>query len=57
MIQNEISDLIAREIISIILPEQTAYFSLMVDETMVISKHEQVSICIRYLDENLAIHE
>ena len=33
------------------------YFSLIVDETSDISCVEQVSICIRHIDDNLTIHE
>jgi hypothetical protein len=32
--------------------ENAVFFSIMVDETMDLSKKEQVSFCIRYVDDN-----
>ena len=33
------------------------YFALMIDETQDISRREQGSVCIRYVDENLNVKE
>ena len=44
-IQNEIAAIISSELIKSILPSSRAYFSIIVDETMNIARHEQVSIC------------
>ena len=52
-VQNEIIDTVAKEIIKTILPPKCAYFSLIADN----SRTEQVCIVIRYLDEELVIHE
>ena len=43
-ILNEIIEIIAAEIIKTILPNSFSYFATIVDETMDIAKHEQVSI-------------
>jgi len=56
-IQNEMIEIISKEIIKEIIPKEMKYFSIMVDKTMDSSKHEQVAICLRYLDDNLNINE
>jgi len=56
-IQNEIIDIVSKEIIKTILPPKCSYFSIIADETTDNSKSEQVCIVIRYLDEELVIHE
>ncbi len=56
-IQNEIIDIVAKEIITTILPPKCSYFSIIADETTDSSKSEQVCIVIRYIDEELNIHE
>lgn len=55
--QNEIISIIANAITKVILPAKCMFFSIIVDETMDISKHEQVSLCVRYVDQNLNIQE
>ncbi len=58
-IQNEILELmthdIFREIASTV--RVAKYYSLIVDETADISGHEQVSICLRYVDDNFCPEE
>ena len=54
-IQNDLIGIISKEVVKIILPKN--YFSIMVDETMDIAKHEQVAICLRYLDIEMNINE
>ncbi len=56
-IQNEIIDIISKFVIEIIKPKKWNYFSIIVDDTADIAKHESVSICLRYVDDDLAIHE
>lgn len=57
LIQNELIDIISKELIKSIIPAEGSYFSIMVDETMDIAKHEQVSICLRYLDSEMIVKE
>jgi len=42
-IQNEMIEIIAKEIIKVILPSDCSYFAVIADETMDIARHEQVS--------------
>ncbi len=56
-IQNEMIEIIAKEIIKVILPSELTYFAIIADETMDIARHEQVSLCLRYIDEHLVIRE
>ena len=37
--------------------QQAKYFSIMIDETTDISKLEQVSLVIRYTDDQVNVHE
>ena len=56
--QNQILEIIASEVTRIIVAEcKNRPFSIIVDETPDISNHEQVSICIRYVDHKLQIIE
>jgi hypothetical protein len=58
LIQNQIIDIIAKAVLELVKPTSTYYFSLIVDESMDIARHEQVSVCVRYVDpENIKIHE
>ena len=54
--QNELISIISNHIPRNVLPKN---FSIIVDETMgiSISHNEQVSICVRYVDDTLSIHE
>ena len=56
-IQNELIEIISNEIIKLLMPSNLKYFAIMVDETTDLGRHEQVSICIRYIDDNLTIKE
>ena len=57
-IQNEIIDLIGIQIREFILTEcNDRPFSIIVDETPDISNDEQVSLCIRYVDDAFNIRE
>jgi hypothetical protein len=49
--------LIANQIRKKLLPNISDYYSLIVDETSDISNKEQVSICLRWVDNNLMIRE
>jgi len=55
--QNEIIEIVAKEIVSTVLPPQCAYFSIIADETTDTSRREQVCIVIRYIDNKLTIYE
>ncbi|CAF1660887.1 unnamed protein product [Adineta ricciae] len=58
-IQNEILNLIQENILSQIIFEikDAKYFSIMIDETSDISRHEQVSLVIRYTDDQFHVYE
>lgn len=58
-IQNEILEILALQVLRNILKniQKFVYFSLIVDETADSSNKEQVSICIRYVDDNLEVEE
>ena len=58
-IQNEILNLINDNILSRIVSEikDAKYFSVMLDETTDISRHEQVSLVIRYTDDQFCVYE
>ena len=58
-IQNEILQLLSDDVLRRIISEirQAQYYSLMIDETMDCSRHEQLVICFRYCDSQLEIHE
>lgn len=58
-IQNELIELMSKQVINHIVKEiqQAKYFSIMIDETTDISKLEQVSLVIRYTDDQLNVHE
>ncbi|CAF3249806.1 unnamed protein product [Rotaria sp. Silwood2] len=58
-IQNELILLMNKQVLNRIVQEiqKAKYFSVMIDETTDISKQEQVSLVIRYTDENFNIHE
>ena len=58
-IQNEILEIFARHIVSQISADIRGcrWFSLIVDETTDISRKEQVSICLRYVDSAFTVHE
>jgi hypothetical protein len=38
-------------------PNSNQYFALLADETMDIAKIENVSVCLRFVDDELIIHE
>ena len=57
IVQNEIIEIVSNAIIKLLLPSQCAFFAIMVDETTDLGRHEQVSICIRFIDDNLTIKE
>jgi hypothetical protein len=55
-IQNELISLLSEQVISNILPKD--FFSVIVDETTDVSRHEQVSICVRYFSQlDNKVHE
>jgi hypothetical protein len=54
-IQNELLSIMAQQLISSILPRE--FYSIIVDETMEVAKIEQLSVCVRYVDENLYVNE
>uniref|UniRef100_A0A670JLM7 DUF4371 domain-containing protein n=1 Tax=Podarcis muralis TaxID=64176 RepID=A0A670JLM7_PODMU len=58
-IQNEIIDLLGKSVLRKVLAsiKKTEHFSIMVDETSDSSIHEQVSFCIRTVDDSLIINE
>lgn len=55
-IQNEMIEIDVAQIIKIILSETICFFSI-IDETMDLSRHEQVSICVCYIDQQIMIKE
>ncbi|CAF4531757.1 unnamed protein product [Rotaria sp. Silwood1] len=58
-IQNEILSIIQQHILSQIVSEikTSKYYSVMIDETSDISRHEQVSLVIRYTDDQFNVYE
>jgi len=58
-IQNEIIELLRKQVLSQILKQikQAKYFSVMIDETTDISRQEQVSLVIRYTDDQFNVYE
>ena len=55
--QNEIISLIAGQIRIKNLPKPNQFFSIIADETLDVSKVEQVSFCLRYVNDDLSIQE
>ena len=55
--QNQIISLIAQQIKLYISNSVQDYYSIIVDETMDISRVEQFSFCIRYCTNELKVHE
>jgi hypothetical protein len=55
--ENEILPLIAAKTRQELLPKQGDFYALMADETCDISTIEQMSICFRFVDDDLIIHE
>ena len=55
-IQNEMIEIDVAQIIKIILSETICFFSI-IDETTDLSRHEQVSICVCYIDQQTMIKE
>ncbi|CAF4636014.1 unnamed protein product [Rotaria sp. Silwood1] len=58
-IQNELLSLIQQHIISQIVSEikTCKYYSVMIDETTDITRHQQVSLVIRYTDDQFNVYE
>ena len=57
-IQNEIISLMATQLIKELVSEiRNNYYSLICDEYTDISNHEQLTICLRWISENLEAHE
>ncbi|CAF1669070.1 unnamed protein product [Rotaria magnacalcarata] len=58
-IQNELVELMSKQVTNHMVKEiqQAKYFSIMMDETTDISKLEQVSLVIRYTDDQYNVHE
>ena len=59
MLQNEILQLLSNSIVRSIASSvrESGSFALIVDGTQDVSKKEQLSICLRYVDEQLFSHE
>ena len=55
--QDEIISLISQQIKTHIVNSIGEFYSIIIDETMDITKLEQVSFCVRYCDNNLEIFE
>lgn len=55
--QDDIISLISQQIKSHIVNSIGEFYSIIVDETMDLTKLEQVSFCVRYCDDNLEIFE
>jgi hypothetical protein len=55
--QNEILTLIAAKTRQELLPKQGDFYALMADEKCDISTIEQMSICLRFVDDDLIINE
>ena len=58
-IQNELIQLISSSMLESIASDiQSAkYFSIMADEWVGVSNHEQLTICLRWVDDSLEVHE
>jgi hypothetical protein len=58
-IQNEMIDIIAKAIVFKIVGEinESGVYSVMLDETMDVSKVEEVSFCVRYVDQMGVVQE
>lgn len=58
-IQNEILKLISDKVLRSVLDQirSCVYYSLILDETTDCSRHEQLSVCLRYCDVSLDIYE
>ena len=58
-IQNELIELMSKQVINHIVREieRAKYLSVMIDEITDISKFEQVSLIIRYTDDQFNVHE
>ena len=58
-IQNELLSIIGDQIIQQIVKQvkEAKIFAVIVDETQDIAKHEQVAVVLRYVNENLEVHE
>ena len=53
-IQNEIIKMLAFEVLrGVIADIQARLFTVIVDETADVTQHEQMSVCIRYVDNDL----
>lgn len=52
-IQNEVLELLAHEVLRAIVNDiqKSPYFSIIVDETTDCAKKEQVSVCVRYIND------
>ena len=58
VIQNEILEAIALSMLCKISENiQTTFFTIMADKTADISNKKQLVVCIRWVDENFAVHE
>ncbi|CAF4129672.1 unnamed protein product [Rotaria sp. Silwood2] len=57
--QNEILSIIQEHILSRIVSEIkiSKYYSIMIDETTDISRHQQVSLVIRFIDDQFNVYE
>ena len=55
--QNEIISLLASQIRKKLLPKVSQFYSLIADESMDISKLEQVTVYLRYVNDDLIIQE
>lgn len=56
---NEMMSIMSHEVIRQLATtvREAKFYSIIVDETSDISVHEQISICIRYVDQQLQVHE
>jgi hypothetical protein len=55
--QNEIISLLAANVKSKTIPKSGKFFSLIAEETMDLSKMEQVCVCLRYVEQDFTIQE
>ena len=55
--QNEILELMAHEVLRTILAETRGHFSVIVDETMDVSRKEQLVVVIRTVDDSMMVSE
>lgn len=58
-IQNELIDLMAKQVLSkkLVLIRSSKFFGIMADEYTDISNKELLSMCFRWIDEGLKVHE